>query len=430
MSLGSRLRRLAGPFLGVLFIGIAGAILVLGEFRRIVPLDRSPVGFEGLAHWLVANGVPVRTIRAGTPPVPVAAGLRILPLHDADLDTSIWEPEARWERLMETSERDITRFVLEAKLDEAPTLVVLPKWRRGVRELGLTHRDLLVPLIDLQDVVEAFARNAGVLVRPAALPEAVRTDAGPVTLVHPQLLTASFCTPLIGERRAMLVGHCSIGARSFWVLSDPDFMNNHGLTQGANAAAALAVVQSLAGGGAVVVDFSTGVRRPPMPQAGREWTDLLRFFAYPFSVIWLATALFAALAFWRAWWRDAPADRALAEESAPEGSRRVAIEAKARLLRLAGHDAALLRAWASDRVQALSVELLGAHRRPQADGADALLATLRRRDAALAAALTTAAGPDAARPGATPGELVAAATRLSTLIERTRDEFGRPAARR
>ncbi|MBL4557934.1 MAG: hypothetical protein JKP98_15120 [Rhodobacteraceae bacterium] len=124
-----------------------------------------------------------------------------------------------------------------------------------------------------------------------------------------------------------------------FVLTDPDLLNNHGLSLGQNADLAAAVLPALAGTGAVIVDSSTEfwtrttrVRQP----AERSWADLARFFAWPYALIWLGFAALFGLALWRGGVRTRPP---LPEATAPQLA---TVEAEARLLLLSGDRARLL----------------------------------------------------------------------------------------
>ena len=223
-------------------------------------------------------------------------------------------------------------------------------------------------------------------------------------------------------------GKCNVAGTDFWVLADPDLLNNHGLSQGKNAKTTLSWLPSLAEGtGNITIDVSTNIwsrRTGSRVNPKRNWSDLARFFEYPFSVIWWSLAFLSGLMFWRAWRRYGAADARSNEESGHRASRLVSIDTKARLLRLSGGDNMLVRKYIDDRLEALADELLGAHRTRNAGSRDQLMAAISRRSPDLAEQYVSLSEATIA-PTASPDMLLRDAGRLDDLIERTLDEFGR-----
>ncbi len=408
-------------------------------------LDRSAAGFEGLALWLTARDVEARLFRGGDALTADRVGLRVLPLYDVDLDLYADELVGDRERLLAETERDIADFVVARKIAALPTLVALPKWRAGLRSLGLAHPELLV--------APSGAGQAARQIRPelrAARLEIVRLEgwietgwrasgeapleAAPgIRLYHPQLIRGAPCEPLIGRAEGMLLGRCALEDRhrrdgdetAFYLLSDPDLLNNHGLSWGRNAEVALALAEHFAGDKPVIVDASTQVwasSAPTAPPRARSWSDLARFVEGPFAVLWAAFGLLAALTLWRAWVRDRAA-----LPPAPEGveaTREAAIEAKARLLRLSGHDVALTRAHLADRLQALAAELLGPRRAAGAAGLAQLRRALARRAGPLALELDGFAAGETPPLDASSAELFAHLDRFDRFADAARRALG------
>ncbi|MEO1331447.1 MAG: hypothetical protein AAFW46_17490 [Pseudomonadota bacterium] len=397
-----------------------------------VRLDRSAAGFEGLVQWLRANETEARMFRGGAALTREQVGLRVLPLHDVDLMRDAATPETKRDALLAETERDVDAFTVELKTALLPTLVVLPKWRAGIRSLAVAHPDLLAS-------EDAVARVAGQLLgeaRPALVRRAgwseiawsaARRPAAPdlrgdLRAYHLQTLRGSGCAPLLEVDDALLLGRCGEGDRAFWLLTDPDLLNNHGLSNGENARLALEALETLAEDGPILVDATDRVwasRGRSAPPRERTWADLARFLEPPFTILLTAFGLLSALAVWRAWVRDrAPIPP---EADGVAGARRAAIDAKARLLRLSGHDAELTRAYVADRLQALAAEALGPHRAHGAAGVAQLRRALGRRSSALALELDEFARPDLPARDAPPSQLLAHLDRFDRFAERVRD---------
>lgn len=427
---------------GVEWIGVGVAVaLVVGvlffaDWRRTQDLDRSAIGFQGLIAWLKANEVEARAFRGGDFLDEDRVGLRILPLYDSNLKAVgfMRRPDERpeRERYMDTTERDIDSSVVIAKAIELPTLVILPKWRAGARLLGKAHPDLLIPVEGLEaDVRKTAIPEAGALRRDETLglTELRIVSSGMLeraTLYAPQFAAEGRCVSLLGDPASMLLGRCEAegGGRSYWVLTDPDLMNNHGLAQGRNAELALDLIQEIAGDRPVVLDLTTiHLRRGWGVDDGgeREWSDLSRFFEYPFSYIWLAFALLSALTIWRSLVRDrAPEPFA---DGGPGAARAVAIDAKARILRLTGQDAALARAYVADRLQALASEVLGPSRAPGQRGLAQLQRAIARKSLPLAETFASYVQGDGPRSAANAAETLAYLDSFDRFTRQVLDEF-------
>ena len=411
---------------------LMGALFLLAQYSKSVSLNRSATGFDGLPLWLESNDVGARTFygRAVLDPEDNIS-LRVLPLYDVDLkrDADVTnDPEAA----MVETDRDITPYVIERKIETISTLIILPKWRSGVRQAGALHPELLISDASAKRIASQIEGDIGTLVREKDISEVTgETPSGSGYKLHyRQTLGGTSCKPIIGTKDAMLLGRCSMDHEwnVFWVLADPDLLNNHGLSQGGNAEAALNLLPDLTGrSGEIVLDLTTSnwVRRFGSADAGqRNWSDLARFFDYPFSVIWWSLGILGALTFWRAWRRYGAADARSEEEKGPQASRLVSIDTKARLLRLTGRDDALVRTHIDGRLEVLADELLGPQRSRGEAGVDLLISAIARRSPDLAAeyAPFREGGMNA---GNSPDMLMRVVAQFDDLIERTLDEFGR-----
>jgi hypothetical protein len=406
------------------------AFLVLTSARRAFDLDRSAIGFDGLATWLSKNGVEARTFAGGDRLTGDRVGLRVYPLFDIDLghlspNVSSTNPPGEASQLPK-----VALDVVRTKRGAAPTLIVLPKWRGEVIELGLVHPKLLRPAEATGQLLAAVAPEAGTMLPRGDRFAAITSEGGAVKLYAAQLVKAGRCRPLIGTTEAMLLGICAgRGSSTYWLLTDPDLIDNHGLTQGDNARTALTILARLAGGRPVVIDRTTTAMWDEAPRHERErsWGDLVRFLAPPFTLAWAALALLIGLVLWRASIRNGPVETVNSDTW--RAAQTVSIEARARLLRLSGHDATLVRVYTHDRLLSLAEGLLGRHR---AVGGDpfAPIARLLDRTPALAAAFRHAFRSDPAPAAASESDLLRRVDDLTRICERILDEFGRTAGPR
>lgn len=240
---------------------------------------------------------------------------------------------------------------------------------------------------------------------------------GAITLRAPQFMAlGSHCEALIGAPDRALLALCHVGDTPFWVLSDPDVLNNHGLHLGENAAAALALIADLSAGGEVLIDYSTQVWSAEEDR--RSWWEFLRALQPPFLWFWIAALVLFALAFWRSLVRAEPV-RSLFEEGY-RGARHTVVAAQARLMRNTGRDGALLRALSRQRALALCDLLLGRDGGLETRRAR-MLDFVRRRDDALGVRLAAAfEAADAAEDRLAPDQAVTLLNRLETAYEEAR----------
>lgn len=442
-----------------LFAGLAlltAAMLWLPGRGTAPDLDASAAGTDGLAVWLRDQGLSARAFDGVGSVRSARIGLRVLPLHDAEPDRDRAPPVTEIDLILQQSERDIEAWQLRRKLRQLPTLAVLPKWRAGMRLLRAVHPDLLIDAALLNGPEFDELRAGGTIIRAPGVMDFAYTPFGgaPLTArIHaPQTLAgADNCTPIIGTRQAMLLGRCLFDPNrhtpedwdqmswygidqpqdGYWLLADPDLINNHGLTQGDNAAIAAMVIGNAASGEDVIVDQISDFWRPEVPDARREreWSDLAPLFAPPFTALWAGLAALAGLMIWRGGVRfGAPLP---GMDAGPGASRAVAVDATARLLRLSGHDGALLSAWSEQRLAAAAAALLGPHRKSAADPGAQLAAWLARRDPDGARALDAAIAAARAAPAdADPGMTLRLLEDFEAQLEQVLHDAGRPFDRR
>ena len=436
----------------VIAVAVIGLLILFsGSEERAI--NRSATGFQGLVRWLDTNGIEARSFSGGGRLVRDEIALRILPLHDTDLDEERERPDSREEVIAQTSERDISRWVLWRKVLNVPTLVILPKWRGGMRKLGVAHKDLLIPEQEINRVAGQVTGKRDVRIRrdPGGfISEKPKGGRAQVGLMHPQTMRAPGCTPILGTREHILLAECPTGSilpekpkegvatpapptldeddqTTFLLLSDPDLLSNHGLNWDGNAEIATQIVRRYQLDYPVILDLTNDIVTVRDDWNSRHhertWEDFNRMFAWPFTMIWIAFAFLGALVLWRAMTRYGPLVRVYEDE--PMASKEVSIDAKARLLRLSNHDAPLLESHIKARLQHLAAEILGPHRPMDRDPLNVLTALIARRNPDLAEELTAASSLPATNTAQTPTDIIRRLDRFENCYDKVTHEFGR-----
>ncbi|MGB0853692.1 MAG: hypothetical protein ACPGVA_15745 [Pikeienuella sp.] len=417
---------------GIFVALVIGVYLWFSNQAQETALRASATGFDGLAQWLKAEGSEVEVKTSIWPASPEGYGLRVLPSYDSNLAKDRLSPTTEDDLFSQSSERDEDAWRTAEKVTLIPTLFIMPKWRTGMRLSRRVHDDFMGNGDHLGRHSRIAAEFPGKLTRTAAGFQrfAVQGTDLVATIYSPQVFENGKCKPLIGTRKAMILGECKsrglTGEPEFvWMLSDPDLLNNHGLTLGDNARIAAMLLPDLANGGKIVVDYTTSVwvqvDAQDVPE--RTWSDLLRFFAYPFSLLWIGSAAFMALAIWRSWARYGAPLRAFNDEMS--ASKDMSVAAKARLLRLSGHDGALVAAHAAQRLHELAATVFGPHRKQMQDPLPHITTWLARRDSTLANRFEAAATSARDLAPTTPtSAALQALDEFETCYERVLDDFG------
>lgn len=418
---------------GIIVAVVVGLFLWLTNQAEETALRKSATGFDGLAEWLDDQGADVEIKTSPWPAPADIYGLRILPIYDTRPEQDRERPASEEALLQQLDERDETYTAVYDKQKFIPTIYVLPKWRTGMRLSRRAHADFNGPLSRLDKWTTL----------PQGFPGKVTADGNgfrdyPVAgsnlrarLYAPQVFTGGDCQPLVGERNAMILVECEThgwpdgGTNRVWMLSDPDLLSNHGLSLGDNAAIAALLLPEIASERRIVVDYTQSLwsAEAETEYPKRSWSDLLQFFAYPFSLLWIGLAAFMSLAIWRSWARYGAPEKVFDDEMS--AAKDVAITAKARLLRLSGHDGALVAEHAKQRLHELAATIFGPHRKQTRDPLPDLATWLARRDAALADRLEAAthAARDLA-PTAPIQDALSALDEFETCYERVLDDFG------
>ena len=322
------------PIITLSVIVIAG--LALLHFSSSNRIERSAIGTDGLGVWLEEQGVPVLKSAPEETAGEKTPILRVLPLYDTDLTVGHQETEKLEGDLPSTTLRNLSLETFRAKIESADTLVVLPKWRSDMITSGTADLGVLIPLGQMT----VFGLWRGPLVASAgedfvqsAITDAQTGDAfeGEAALYAPRVLSDivdDACIPVLAlDGRGTLFARCTDlwgEGVSFYLLSDPDLVNNHGLANGDNAQLASVIIKSFAEGRPVYIDTTTYANiadTSGLDPRERTLADLGRFFEYPFSLFWLGVVIAAGLALWRGSFRfGSPVGEAASIDLASQGA--------------------------------------------------------------------------------------------------------------
>ena len=373
-------------------VALALAAMFYVMSQRQQALRSSPVGMDGLQHWLTAEGGTAQTFTGGWLIDPYTIGLQILPIHDSAPDRSMSPARSKEELLFQQDEFDQDFHMIREKARAVPTLIVLPKWRSGMRLTGIAHPALLVEAKRIDTILREITGRP-IRLTPSrevftALPYRDTKGADLQTEIYAaQLFDGSACDPIIGAGEQTLLASCPLAGwgedEQVLILADPDLMNHHGLRLGQNAAIARDFLLQLAGEATVLIDLSRDNWFAPddaPPQRDRTWADLLRFFEPPFLAVWLGAGALLALVLWRSLRRAGPVLRVDVTGSGKMQS----VGARARLMRLTGQDGAMIGDYASARIAATAARLVGPGHARQIGEERAFLRYLARRHADLA----------------------------------------------
>ena len=359
----------------------AAVVLVLGGLALLQAakvggdLDRSALGVAALSRLAPELGLTFQEPAGWHALKASALSMRILPIYDLDLNSEDQPAASQQEQLGQSTLRELDSDVFYSKVTGLETLVVLPKWRGAVIVTGGAHRDFLIapsmfntllPQLYLQrptiqHVTDGFADEQvqinGTRVR--------------VALFQPQTFKRHTlpkrCKELAGLAEGALLIHCSavVGKPEMAALSDPDLLNNHGITMAENAAfivASLGVLQATTETRPIYLDTSTEqLLAPEQDKAAqhynRDTDNLLRFFVWPLSLFWLAGAAVFVVAIWRGAMRFGPVQQVA--EDRLEISKLAAIDAKARLIRMSRNDGRMVAEFTLTRLQNLAHQTFG-----------------------------------------------------------------------
>jgi hypothetical protein len=365
---------------GVVAVGILAfiAMLVLGAYAPDLrsgrnggshALSNAATGFSGLVRLAEATGRNPEIVRT------VA---------------TLGEEEALVVATPENGADDLSELL--RRRGPRPTLLVMPKWETlgdrlhpgWVKTSGLRPPDDPGRLLAPQRPIEVTRHRAG----GAAL-KTVPPEAPPQLSFHApgvlQTMTGKGLTPLVTDDEGRLVV-AQVDNSRLYILSDPDLLDNRGMADLHQAAAALALLDYLNATGAEAVLFDVTLNG-----LGRSKSPLKLAFDPPFLATTLALAaamLLAGLHGLGRFGAPRPPQRALAFGKA------ALVDNAAALVRKARRQAALGARYA-ELVRARAAAAFGAPARLQGSALDAYLDGLGgRRFSELAAAAAEAGDRD------------------------------------
>lgn len=328
--------RAANPFnpklvFGLIAAGVVGfaALLLLLAYGgnmgtprdgRAHALSVSATGFKGLVT-LVGAFRETRIVRDPSD------------LYSENLLVVAIEPTTTVEQVQELMQRRMDR----------PTLLILPKWitmpdpahRGWVRRIGAGAP---IPALAALGKDSQAGRYRGTPPGTVSGADFLTGLSIPVPDA-PQVINGSALIPLVRVAGGdALVARLS--AQPFYIVADPDLLNNQGLRDPARARAALALIDGLNSTGATGVDFDVTTNGLGSDNS----TNLLRLaFEPPFLAMTLALVIAALLAGLHGAFRFGPARE---EERAIALGKGALVENSAGLIRLAGREANLGGAYA------------------------------------------------------------------------------------
>lgn len=389
-------------------LGIGYLVLTPSEGQRQSrQLDSSLIGVEGLVKWLPENDVRVVRSNPRLTPNVNNLSIQILPLYDVNLNDFEPPPATKDAEMLQSTQRDLEEWMFTSKLYSLRTLVVLPKWRTGFIRSKVAHDTTQIPMARMETLNAqlylpsnaVFRLDGGFITRRLSMRNGPERN---VSLYHAQLFRTNMlpvrCTPLLSIREGALLIRCNsedgIDRPVAYYLSDPDLLNNHGLSLAENASfaadmiKALRVIDAPDETRAIYLDTSTELLLITNDYADdgqtyeRGETEFARFFEYPLSVLWAVAGVILALGGWRGLRRFGPAARPV--EDTLEQSKTVGIDAKARLLRISGNDGRMVGEFVRARLDALAEAAFGAGGPAVSDAThERLFKLLSRRDPAL-----------------------------------------------
>lgn len=182
----------------------------------------------------------------------------------------------------------LTGDLMDALPAAANVLVILPKWH-GHEDAAQPDWLKTVEALPADYVREVLVRMTGlrgaeVLRRETARPTGTGEVQHTPVAAGTQLFRSSRVSPVIGYENGLLLGKFGDVRQTVWVLSDPDIMNNHGLSKANNAALFAQILDTINPGASALVFDETihGLERKPS-----LWYAVLEF---PFVVVTFSCA--------------------------------------------------------------------------------------------------------------------------------------------
>ena len=318
-------------------------------------VSRSAIGFAGLKELLTLSGVPTELDRG------------LLSRPDTRPSLVILTPEAG------TAARDLSEYEYVA-----PTLIILPKWivTPQIPREDWVSKFGAVPVVQTTAMLQQIAPGVTLAMRPGSAKnvEVILSPTAPPGF-------SAFILPHVEELRSIGGAKSLLIARNYgpvlamakhaghpvYILSDPDLMNDHGLSDRVAARAALMMIAQLRQGtGPVRFDVT-------LNGLGRDPSLLRAIFQTPLVGATICALLAALLIGWHAASRfGAP----LAPGQVFARGKKVLAANTADLLRMMGRDGAMAARYVQS-ARDMALARLGA-RRASAPEQDELLAIIER----------------------------------------------------
>ena len=263
-------------FIGTLVLGAYAPDLRSGRNGGSHALSNAAVGFSGLVQLAQATGRNPQIIR----------------------DTHMMDGEDLIIFTPDNGKQDISLGITGR--GAKPTLFILPKWQTmgdpthsgWVRYVGLKDEDdpegVLAPARKLK--VDRYPSGGRPLTTSGDLPPEIRFTA-PRPL---QTIRGADMHPLVTDDAGRVVV-AQLGEGPLFVIADPDLLNNKGVADAHQAAAALALLDWMNSSGSKEIDFDVTVNG-----LGHSRSPLKLAFDPPFLAMTLAIAAAALLAGWQA----------------------------------------------------------------------------------------------------------------------------------
>lgn len=384
------MRKIGPLLLAILLSGLA-ALLFFAPWQQ-GQTDRSAIGYRGLAFWLPQHDIAVVRSNRHAGPSPLSLSLRILPLTIAGKDRAADGTD---------QQSGLSPDIFGSKLYELPTLIVLPKWLDQAAISGNLREQLLIPTADIHAEMDRLGLFSALQVQRSQRGFQQHGSALPGS---PEQRIASYnlqyfdrsklpkpCREVVGVPAGAILLQCDIDF-TFYLLSDPDLVNNHGLAIADNASFAIAMVKHLRGQDSrpVYLDEDNSLLNDAeeVHDEGQSYertaNDLMRFFEYPLTIIWGTIVLVVLICLWRGAYRFGP-PLPIADANI-ELSKQAAIAAMARLLRLSGNDGRMATQFVQNLLIDRAQQIFGQDAGNQA-GITRLFQYWSRRDAAAAQSL-------------------------------------------
>ncbi|MEP7008157.1 MAG: hypothetical protein ABI810_19415 [Sphingomonas bacterium] len=263
-------------FIGTLVLGAYAPDLRSGRNGGAHALSNAAIGFSGIVQLAQATGSNPQIIRDPH-------------MMDGE-DLIIFTPD--------NGSQDISLGIVGR--DAKPTLFVFPKWQTkgdpthsgwvryvGLKDPGDPER-VLAPAKKLK--IDRHPSGGRPLITTGDLPPEIRFTA-PRPL---QTISGAGVHPLITDEAGRVVV-AQLGEGPLYVIADPDLLNNKGVADAHQAAAALALLDWMNSSGSREIDFDVTVNG-----LGHSRSPLKLAFEPPFLAMTLAIAAAVVLAAWQA----------------------------------------------------------------------------------------------------------------------------------